>query len=569
MYEQVDRLSLGLLNSGGGRWGVGLSVFVALTAALLAGVLAMGPYPITLFPTDVGYALAQGEYLARGYRPYVDYFSFHGPFPFLFTAIGIEVHGISLEAVVLSQVLGAGLIGLLMWKVACGRLHAFWVVTLAICVELLLVSYTPLGRRTWREFSSAMWYNASSFSLMAIVFLYVLLPSRSPSRWSRWLDSAIVAFCMMGLFHSKMSFFGPVAIVFVIGAVLWPPNAAMRAQGVATLALAALLIIGLSWALGGSTPGYLAFLKTVSMRVHPVAFALRFVQYTRTISLFLVGALLAWAIAHESQLVRRMSREWFLAFLMLGATLVITGTCKQDQESLPLIGIVPLGLGTALAGYAAKSSRSINPRLAAPLLLVSLILITIDAKNSALSLVMARVPVKTFDPLVERLPHADSLAANVALSARVDPALFSLMPRDWVEYTFAALALLKEGGATPGEVLFVSTDANGITMFTDLKPPHGETPWVAFAFAANPTDVAPTVDNFLADVQWILRDRNAPTCWENVKHFRGPFVDDNFSEVARNETWILYKRNDASAPASPSASAAPRRFAALTPPLAN
>lgn len=131
-------------------------VFSAISVPLMGLVLWLGPCPITKYPRDTAYVLIQGDFLLQGYRPYVDYNSMHGPFTFLFFAAGMIVHGVSLHAIILAQVLGGIFFGLLMFRIAVNRLHVFWAILLAVSVELILLSCTPIGHRTWREFTCAM-----------------------------------------------------------------------------------------------------------------------------------------------------------------------------------------------------------------------------------------------------------------------------------------------------------------------------------------------------------------------------------------------------------------------------
>jgi hypothetical protein len=548
MYDKLERQSLALLATNGGQWtALGFGLFASITAALLVVVLfVVGSYPVTIFPPDAMYALAQGDYLVKDLRPYVDYFCMHGPFAPIFTAAGISAYGISLKAIVLSQVLGAAVFGPLMWKAASSRLHWVWALVLAISVELLLVTYTPLGRKAWREFSPAMWYNAISFSMLAILYVYALLPSRSESRISRWLDSAIAGFCLMGIFFTKMSFFPPLAIVFVTGTVLLPRGPAMRRDGLVALFFAVAMILLFAWALGVSVPGYLAFLKSVAMRVHPLAYAMRYLQYTRTLGILLIGIALIGGLIQDAGLWRQTHREWILAAMMTGALAVVVGTCKQDPESLPMLGIVPLGFAVIVASLAREFGRPLNTRLALPIVVLSLLLTVSDSKNCALSLAFSQMKINTLEAPVERLANASSIARNLPINEAVDPDLFDKMPKAWVEETFAALELLKAADAPADKVLFVATEANGITPLTKLKHTRGESPWVPFAWAKDPTDVPPPVDNFLADADFILRDLRVTGTWQNLVHYRGQYIKENFTEAGGNDYWKLYARRNPS-----------------------
>lgn len=518
-----------------------LALFAALSAIGLGLLFAIGPYPITLFPTDAIHTLVQADYLVRGYRPYVDYFSLHGQFSFLLIALGVEVEGISLKAVLLGQVVAAALFGTFMLKMAASRLNAFWAITLSLSVELILVSFTPLGRRSWREFSPAMWYNAISFSLTAIVFLYVLLPSRTTRPLSRWIDSFIAAFSMAAAFHTKMSFFPPIVIVFIVGTIIWPREKGMRVEGLATLALMAAMIYGFMWCLGGSLSGYLHFLTTVPPEVHPLLLGLRFVHHTRTLGAFLIGMLLVGWMSYDARMLKETRREWFLAFLMFGSWLATASTCKQDPEALPLIGVLPLAMTVLTAALARQLNRSVDVRLALPPLLIALFLTMHDAKNSALSLVFSHMTIKTLEPPIERDPDGNYKAAKV-VSDRVDPEIFALMPKEWVDKVMAGLKLLKESEATPGDVVYVAAIPNGISLFTDFKYPRGDSPWTPFEVAADPAVVPLPVDGFLSDAKWILEDLDNPATWNYITPKRGDYIEENFTPVAHNEQWVLYAR---------------------------
>jgi len=176
-------------------------------------------------------------------------------------------------------------------------------------------------------------------------------------------------------------------------------------------------------------------------------------------SMVLAGtAIVGWA-AYKTGLVRETLREWFLASLMFGAWLAMASTCKQDPEALPLIGILPLGLIVVTAALARETCRRLDMRLAIPAMMIALLLMTHDAKNSALSWVFSRMTIKTLEPAVERYPDAGYEASQLITSKRVDPKLFDMLSKEWVESTFAALPLLKEilGGA--GRRPFCSDDS--------------------------------------------------------------------------------------------------------------
>lgn len=546
MYRKLESLGLALLDPDGtSRSAPGVIAFVALTAAIIGGALILGPYPITLFPEDAMHMLVQGDYLQRGYRPYVDYFSMHGPFPFLFSAAGLEAEGVSLWAVLTAQALGAGLFGTLIFKVAASRLHAAWAVLLTGAVELILLSCTPMGRKSWREFTPAMWYNAMCFVIVAIVYLYLLLPSRARSAASRWIDAGIVGFCLMACCLTKASFFVPLAIITAIGGIVIPRAPTMRRESLAACVLGAALTVAVMAALGGSLMGYKSFLSSLSLEVSPLALSLRFVQYTRTIGIFLVGMLLAGWAAEECGLLRELRREWALAVLMFGGLLLMVSTCKQDPEAVPLVGIIPLSISILVASLGRSAGRAINLPLITAALCVSLLLVTNEAKNSALSWVFSRMTIKTIEDPVERSPEAAAEVAEVATAERIDPELYAMMPRSWVEQNLAALRLLKEAGTSAGQTLFVAAKADSVTIMTNLRYARGDSPWLPFEFASYPERAPLAYPELLSDCDWILRDRSDDASWRYLTHNRGEYLNEHFVETSHNDDWTLYRRRPA------------------------
>jgi hypothetical protein len=308
------------------------------------------------------------------------------------------------------------------------------------------------------------------------------------------------------------------------------------------------------WSLGGSVTGYLKFIRSISLSVNPLSLALRYLHHTRTIGAFLATMALTLWVAQQADLLKDACREWFLSFLMFGAMLATAATCKQDPEALPLIGIIPLAITVLLGSMAYKAGRKVNVSLASAAMLSALLLVTHDAKNSALSWVFSRMTIKTIEPAVERLHGADTMALELA-SQRVDPKLFVLMPKEWVETNFKALAMLKAAGAKPGQVLHVATVANGVTILTDLKYGHGESPWSPVAAAVTPPDYKPPVDDLVNDADWILQDKDRPDYWEFLTHYRGDYIAENFVEVSSNDEWVLYGRKGSATAAQPVADA--------------
>lgn len=543
MYETLELIGAKLLHpSGPLRFRTVFCLFLILTALILTVTLAPGPYPVTVYGADTAHMLAQGDRLVRGSRPYVDYYSLHGPFYGLLAAVGVKAFGISMRAVLATQALGALLFGALMLKISISRLHAFWALLLSVGVEMILLSFTPIGDKAWREFSPAMWYNALSFCIMAIVFLYLLLPTQSSRPVSRRIDAGIAAFCLAVSFHTKMSFFAPLTVLVVFGMIIFPMDRRMRVEGWAVVVIAVLMIVGLMQVLRGSLTGYLRFLASTDIQISPFALGLRYIQYTVTPSLFLVGMLLAGWMAHQTGLWRAVWREWFLSVLMFGTVLATVSTCHQMPDTLPFLGVILLGVITATAIAAGKLNRTIASPLATTALLIATILLTHEPKNSAMSWISARIVLRTMHS--QGQPMVAEEVRTPPVNHRVDAQLFQQMPRSWVDSVQSALDLLKQGNVGAGDILFTATETDGVTMLTDANYARGQSPWWHYGLAARPEDGSLMDPNLTADAQWILRDLVNPSCWRYLTHHRGGYIDDNFVPIGENDRWRLYRRRD-------------------------
>ena len=533
-----------------------VATFLILSLVVCVGALALGPYPITKFPDDTLYFLTQGDLLRKGYRPGVDYHTMHGPFPYLFTAAAMNVRGVSLEAVVLAQVLGAAAFGCMMFKIASRRVSALWAVFLAIAVELILISCTPVGSKTWREFTCAMWYNSMGYCIYAIVYLYLLVPARSPhpgkSTWvSDAVDSLIVALLLAGCFLTKYSYFVPLAIVFFVGTIILPRAPCTRLRGMCILPLAAAIAVGMISAMGGSLSVSSTLLHSLALKTSPILPSFRFVHYTKTISLFALGFFLAGWLAKELGVLRQITREGILVFLMFGSLLLAASLSAQDMELLPLGGVLMLGLLTLIVTIGSNAGGQPNKYLLSIAMAVTTLLLVHEPKNSLLSWFFSHTTVAiTMRADVERYELSQASLAGAMVAPDVDPALFSYMPKAWMSGHLDALTLLKAANVTPDDVVFVASDVSPVNMLAGVKYPLGTVVWWPSSFIDVAKENQLIEKNLFSDVDFILRDTDDRVYWEFLMFHRGEYFEQEFKPVAKDARWILYARKKASAPGS-------------------
>jgi hypothetical protein len=513
--------------------------FISGSALVAVVVLAIGEPMITRFPSDTVFMLTQSDYLVRGSRPHVDYHSLYSIFPYVFTALGMALHGVSLKALVLGRLIAALCLGGCLYKIAGSRLHAGWALLLALAAESLLVGLTPIGYAVWREYTFAMWYNSVGYVIETGVFLYTFLPSASPSTVSRRVDSLLAGMLLCALFYTKLSFFAPLLVVFLVGVVIVPREAGQRRGLTLVLAGAIGLHLLLAAGTGVSASSYLSFAAGFPMRVNPIYLLFRYLQYSQVLLIWLVAMLVVARMAWGLGCVRPMLREWGLALLMTGALAVSVSTANQNQELIPFIGVLPLAACTML--YRLSRPKTPDAAMAAVVAALVLALDVHVPKNAVLSVPFSRVSVPMFSKAVSfgDVPDGDS---REALSDRVDRELFTRMPEAFTHRVEDALRLLGQNGARPGEGLFVAEAVDVVTVFTDLRYARGGTPWWEFGLVEAPEAYPPPDPEFLSDTKWILRPRRDGACWRFLDWHRGPYLGANFEQRAQNATWLLYER---------------------------
>lgn len=522
-------------------------VLAAVAAALLGGAVALGPYPITLFPQDTMYMLVQGDFLLKGLRPYIDCYSIHGPFPAAFATLGLWLEGVSLDAVVTAQALGAAVFGLLTFVVARNRLHPVLATLFAASVIVFLISCSPVGEKSWRSYSFAMWYNSIGYVIYAVVSLHLLAPPRVRGGVARAVETAVVGFCLAAAFLTKITFFAPLAAAYFVGELVVPRRPSDRAYGLAGLAAAATAIFAFMAVFSGSVAGYLGFMDAMSFRVNPWFLSLRFLHYTRTIGVFLLGAFVLLWLAKDAGVLRRTRREFGLIIPMLCGVLLSASTAAQDLETLPFLGVLTLGLASAVAAAAAAEGRPLNGTLTVCALGVALLLTAHTPKNSLLSCVFARMRVPT---LTGEMVGGSSTDSADAIGP-TDPRLFEMVPKAYAERQLAAIRLLAAHGERDRDPVFVATSTSCISLLSGFPYAKGQVAWWPFVYSRVPTDIPLLDDDLLDDAEWVLRDLTEDLCWDYIQHYRGDYFAESFTLVGETEGWELYGRVDAGAPGEP------------------
>jgi hypothetical protein len=517
--------------------------FASLTCLLAAGWLLLGPYPITIFPEDTGYYLLQGDLLLRGYRPGIDFHSMVGPFPGLFSALGIAAEGVTLDAVILAQLVGAVLFGTLYFWIALGRVNGVWAVGLAICVELLLVACTPLGKNAWREFSCAMWYNLIGYCAYAIVFLYLLVPSRRQARSAAVADILVVAFALMACFLTKLSYFLPCFATFLAGALVFPPPNVSRVRGAVILVSAAVMTLAVLASLEGSLQAPFSLLSVLKLKVSPVMPVMRFAQFTRMVGLFALGAALVAWYAYEANTLRQMKRTFLLLGLIFASYLAAAGTSAQDLELMPMSGAAILAAVVVAVRLIDEARLPRNKYLQTSALAIALLLVVHEPKNSLLSWGFSHAQgVKTIASRVITLGERGRTDASPPFAPNVPPDVLAKFPAKWADKQLQAVELLHRGGVRPEDAVFVAADVSPAVMLSGVRYAKSTITWWPGVWIDQPESIELIDDQLFVDADYILRDTTCDMFWRYLMHHRRDYVEQHFEESADLGAWKLYAR---------------------------
>ena len=282
---------------------------------------------------------------------------------------------------------------------------------------------------------------------------------------------------------------------------------------------------------------YLAFLLAIPTKINPLLLAFRFVQYTQTISVFLVAMFLAGWAAAQARLSAAMLREWLLAAMMASTIVLSVATACQDQEVMPMLGLIPVLMVASLLRLASESQRPLPRQTVVAAVILGGVMLFHAPKDAALSWAFNHLKIKTMSSQAE-------LAKKSPADANPSMKMLEKFPQDYAERIYEGVSLVDKAGAKPHETLFLATTVDDVTIFTGLRYAKGNSPWWQFLLCETPESYPLFKPDLLADVKWILQDRNNEEFWPFLMHYRGEYVRDHFTPVAENRRWTLWKRID-------------------------
>jgi hypothetical protein len=261
-----------------------------------------------------------------------------------------------------------------------------------------------------------------------------------------------------------------------------------------------------------------------------------------TLGQFLLGILVLIWCAYEAGLLRQLRREGVLIVLTLGTWITSAATSAQDQEILPLLGVVPLAITVLLVTVVREHALQVNKYLVSIVLAIALLLIVHLPKNSLLSWMFSHASVPTIADPVARLSRSDIERLDLELPPRVNPSLFGWMPKNFIANQLEALRLLQRFNVGENDVLYVAADQSSLNMFTGARYPKGYVVWWPFIYLNQPEKLPLVDDRLLEDVDWILRGASFDDFWRYLNFHRRDYLQKEFEPVAEEGLWTLYRR---------------------------
>ena len=529
------------------------AVWRAYLASILGVVLlvyAVGPTVTTIYSGDTLYHLGVGHRLWEGYRPCSDFHLGHGPLTFWLVSLGISAAGVSIEALWIAQMIAIVFFGTLCFWVCSRRLPLFWTTLVTLTSTSLLCVPSPLGEKLWRSFGYAMLYNKISYVLFGTLVVSVLVPLRTDKNRSRIVSGLLDGTVLALLAATKLSFAVAALGLYVLAKLLWVQrDEDHRSECVWATASACFVFFTVLAAchcsLGAYAEATVVFKKAWDV---PLVLLLgRYLQFTNMIFYILVVLLLVYGIGFQkSGGMRSLIRNAVLCTTAVGGFLVVTASCGQSYDVLPLLGVVPLSAILCLRRRMPTDERDAFALSVA--IFATILLFGTFIKDAALgTLCMLKNPPTLTQSLASaRQSQRRESAAEQFDDERVSKCFRYIKDQELKDDILAALSLLQRCGCVDGDVLYVCTAVDCVTMFSNCRYPRGARGVYAVHLCLTSAVEAalPTLygGDILADTKWILRHEDQDQIWERLERGKGEYLAGHFIQVGKQGRWTLYRR---------------------------
>lgn len=528
------------------RFGLALLVFFA---TLVIAQCVQGAAPMA-DPWDPMIILDGAWRIIHGQVPHTDFHNQTGALVYLLTAFGMTIAAPSTASILYGNVLLLAMLLPCVWRVAAARLPAVAAFTFVLFAGVLLMAPRPLGYNVL-ETSYGMIYNRQGYVLLAILFVCVFLPPRTPSSRSHLAIGACAGVLMGLLLFCKITYFALALPSVAVAAVI---DARMRRALVPCAIVMSAVCVAFFALFHISTPAYLADLAvTVASQAYGVRRILLIDSCKHdamAIGLFAIF-LVTWTRS-APRATSSLQPAWIVAVWMIGVTLGIgmTNTSQGGDLDEPLYFVTAM---VTLELLRRRHSAAVNTRghrlqfvhAVALLVSVAAFCAPILAKDAA-SLTYStrwlmtdgkRVPV-------ERQFH------SVRLQDFRVPDEGAFVTAYWPSSEHPAginegIDLLN-AHMRAGDRVTTMAFTNPFSFALGLMPARDGLLWWQLDFSFSQRHF-PAPDNFLGEASLVMIPRDTGRGWEHdtvdaLLDLYAPYLHTHFAELARTERWVLFRR---------------------------
>jgi hypothetical protein len=492
---------------------------------------------------DFLFILSGAWHLHYGHVAHVD---FHEPLAslnFLLPLAGFSLFGATPFAFLASVVAVAALVFVLACCASWRRLPLVPASVFVLFVVFLVLMPTTVGDNL-NAASFAMSYNRYGWSALAILTLILFVPPRN-GRAGDWLDVAVSAVLIIGMFYLKVTYF--VACLAALGLALLV-CAHVRRLWKVWIATGVVIVAN---ALAPYSHPYLADLWNATLaggvRAPKVALwtflpgAMQHAPYTAA----LVFAVLVW---FRGKAPLRLPAA--MVFIMSIGIILLSQNAEPDG--------VPLGIVMAFLIYDHLRSCPMQgqaairlplmlivmvfPLFAVGVSLMSLVLYSANARHSRDLTVVDRTQLRGLavpaeEPGLLEAFSRGPLDPRLLSRARKASARLELSAFEYVETLIEAADILSDKRYPTGGVV-VLDQVNPLPFMLGIEPPRGDNLWSGLERPIRPAEA------LFADASYVLVPKfSTDTAWTSRAYAEyGAYLAEHYPDRVETPSWTLFSR---------------------------
>ncbi len=494
---------------------------------------------------DMLFNLAGAWHLHNGHIPHVDYHDPLGSAVFRLTQIGFMLDGVSIWAFIIGEILVGAAICAAAIVVVSRRLPLLPALVFVAYTTLLIVMPTTVGDSV-NDITFAMSYNMIGWSALGVLSLILFVPARR-ELCGGWVDLAIAAAIIFGLYYLKITYFGA-AMILLPAALLASDQ--IRGRYWRWLVLGALLSLH---AIAPYNWPYLAdvFLAVDAGAVNNDSRALivRLYDNVPELSLVAIAALIAIGLWRSGDVPPRLPAAIVMMIAMAAAVL----SQNTQTQGLTLSVTMAFLLYDHFRGDRSMNRSPARLWILMALLVFPLIVLSKQAANMAIYyrqasqgkdlFVVERGSLRGLAVPADRLGLLDAVsrrAADHTLLNRIREVYTGDQEISQFEYAqtlLEAATLFDAPDRRKGAVALLD-QVNPMPFLLQREPPRGGSLWLAPHFPWLPAE------QMLGDASYVLVPKFSTSIalTRMAMERYGAYMGEHFPDRVESRSWFLYIR---------------------------